>query len=148
MFAIGTGAFQLARQSARITAANQAAIHESLVTEIQLTLQKKDTAEVGYHSFSAFKRAQGVAGPGKAWHHIVEQHSHNVSQFGPKKIHHTDNMMKLSHGPGSIHSKITGYYNSKIPGTDMLVRDYVKTLTYEEQYSFGLEVLERFSQSQ
>ena len=98
----------------------------------------------GFSSFSSFKRTFGSAGKEKAWHHIVEQHADNVAQFGAESIHNTKNLIKLEHGKGSIHSKVTGYYNSKLPGTDMRVRDYVKTLPYEEQYQYGLDVLKRF----
>ena len=51
-----------------------------------------------------------------AWHHIVEQN----------------------------HAKVSGFYNSKIPDKNILVRDYVKTLNFEEQYKFGIETLKRF----
>ena len=37
-----------------------------------------------YKSFDAFKRANGPAGEGKVWHHIVEQHKDNVAKFGPE----------------------------------------------------------------
>lgn len=43
-----------------------------------------DVAGQGFRSFSSFKRAQGRAGPGKQWHHIVEQTPGNVSRFGPE----------------------------------------------------------------
>ena len=45
------------------------------------------TAGMGYATFNSFKQAMGSAGPGKAWHHIVEQTSGNVSKFGAYKIH-------------------------------------------------------------
>ena len=98
----------------------------------------------GFNSFSAFKRAMGPAGPGKAWHHIVEQTPGNIAKFGPEAIHNTGNMMKLPHGAGSIHMKVTGHYNSLMPGTSMRVRDYVNTLNYQQQYQYGLDVLKRF----
>ncbi len=53
-------------------------------------------------------------------------------------------MMKLPHGAGSIHKKVTGHYNSLMPGTGMRVRDYVNTLNYQQQYHYGLDVLKRF----
>ena len=49
----------------------------------------KVTGGQGYHSFSAFKRAMGPAGPGKSWHHIVEQTKGNVARFGPERLHNT-----------------------------------------------------------
>ncbi|KAF5042917.1 hypothetical protein DSECCO2_507700 [anaerobic digester metagenome] len=101
-------------------------------------------ASQGFRSFSSFKRAMGPAGPGQAWHHIVEQNPANIAKFGPEAIHNTGNMMKLPHGAGSIHMKVTGHYNSLMPGTSMRVRDYVNTLNYQQQYQYGLDVLKRF----
>lgn len=98
----------------------------------------------GYESFSAFKKAYGAAGQGMAWHHIVEQNADNIAKFGAEKIHNTKNLIKLPHGKGSVHAGISGYYSSKMPGQDMIVRDYVKTLSYAEQYKFGIETLKRF----
>lgn len=103
-----------------------------------------DVAGQGYKSFNAFKAAQGRAGDGMAWHHIVEQHPDNIAKFGAETIHNTENLIKLPHGAGSLHNKITGYYNSKLPGMNMRVRDYVKTLSFEEQFNFGIETLKKF----
>jgi hypothetical protein len=47
----------------------------------------------GYRSFRAFKRAMGPAGPGKAWHHIVEQTPSNLAKFGNETIHNTGNLI-------------------------------------------------------
>jgi len=51
-----------------------------------------------YRSFTAFKRAEGAAGNGMAWHHIVEQTPGNVKRFGAEAIHNTENLVKLPHG--------------------------------------------------
>ncbi len=77
-------------------------------------------------------------GSGKVWHHIVEQNPSNLAKFGSEAIHNTNNLMKLPHGAGSIHAKILGFYSSKLPGGNMLVRDYVKTLSFQKQYEFGI----------
>ena len=54
-------------------------------------------------------------------------------------------MVKLPHGKGSIHAKVTGYYNSKPEFTNGLtVRNWLKTKNYEEQFEFGIKVLESF----
>ena len=98
----------------------------------------------GFSSYYAFKKAMGPAGKGMAWHHIVEQNPANLARFGPEAIHNTSNIIKLPNGAGSIHAKISGYYSSKIPGTNMLVRDYVKTLSFEEQNNFGINALKKF----
>ena len=75
---------------------------------------------------------------------ILEQHADNIAKFGNETIQNTGNLIKLPHGKGKIHQKITGFYNSKLPGTDILVRDFVKTLSFEEQCQYGLDVLKRF----
>ena len=98
----------------------------------------------GYSSFAAFKKAEGAAGDGMAWHHIVEQNADNIAKFGAEKIHNTKNLIKLPHGKGSIHAKVSGYYSSIYQNTGMRVRDYVNTLSYDEQYKFGIEILKRF----
>lgn len=96
----------------------------------------------GYKSFAAFKKAYGSAGDGMAWHHIVEQNASNVSKFGAERIHNINNMVKLPHGKGSIHAKISGYYSSKQDFTNGLtIRDWLKTKNFEEQYEYGMNIL-------
>ena len=99
----------------------------------------------GFASFSAFKKAYGAAGQGMAWHHIVEQNADNIARFGAEKIHNTKNLIRLPHGKGSIHAKVSGYYSSKSDFTNGLtVRDWLKSQSYAEQYKFGVETLKRF----
>lgn len=99
----------------------------------------------GFSSMNRFKSVYGKAGQGQTWHHIVEQHADNIGQFGAESIHNAKNLIKLPEGAGSIHRKITGFYNSKPRFTNGLrVRDWLKTQTYEEQYQFGLETLKKF----
>ena len=87
----------------------------------------------------------GPAGKNRHWHHIVEQHADNVAKFGQSSIQNTKNVISILGGfQGSLHGKITGHYNSLIPGTSMRVRDYVKTLPYDQQYKYGIDVLIRF----
>ncbi|MEM6273496.1 MAG: hypothetical protein AAF998_29090, partial [Bacteroidota bacterium] len=97
----------------------------------------------GFDSFYLFKKEYGAAGGGQAWHHIVEQHADNVSKFGAQNIHNTKNLIKLPHGKGSIHARLSGFYSSKMQGTSILVRDYVKTLSFDDQYEFGIAQLRR-----
>jgi len=65
-----------------------------------ITASKESEAARSYSSFSAFKRAEGAAGPGQAWHHIVEQTPTNVQNFGAAAIHNTENIVALPHGFG------------------------------------------------
>jgi len=109
-----------------------------------LTQFAANTSPQGFKSFSAFKRVLGPAGKGQAWHHVVEQNPANIAKFGPEAIHNKGNLIKLPHGAGSIHAKVSGHYNSLMPGTSMRVRDYVNTLNFQQQYQYGLDVLKRF----
>ena len=96
----------------------------------------------GFSTFEAFKKAYGPAGKGQAWHHIVERNPSNISKFGAEKIHNTNNLIRLPHGKGSIHAKISGYYSSKKPFSNGLtVRDWLKSQSFEQQYKFGIKTL-------
>ena len=99
----------------------------------------------GFKSFSSFKRVMGPAGKGQAWHHIVEQTPGNLAKFGNQTIHNTNNLVKLPHGAGSIHTRISGYYSSIQPFTGGLtVRQWLSTQSYQSQYNFGIQILKNF----
>ena len=101
-------------------------------------------AAKGYATFGAFKNANGAAGQGMAWHHIVEQNANNIANFGAEQIHNTKNLIRLPHGKGSIHAKISGFYSSKQPFTNGLtVRQWLNTKSYAEQYKFGIDKLKQ-----
>jgi hypothetical protein len=95
-----------------------------------------------FKSYSAFKKEYGLAGAGKHWHHIVEQNTVKKGIFKPEQVYNTKNTIALD---ASTHAKVTRIYNSKNHyyggSPKMLVRDYVQTLSYDEQYKFGLKVL-------
>lgn len=87
----------------------------------------------------------GPAGPGQAWHHIVEQTPGNLAKFGNQTIHNTGNLMKLPHGAGSIHARVSGYYSSIQPFTGgQTVRQWLSTQSYQSQYNFGIKTLKQF----
>jgi hypothetical protein len=99
----------------------------------------------GYSSFAAFKAANGAAGKGMAWHHIVEQGGSNVANFGASKIHNASNLIKLPHGAGSIHAKVSGYYSSKQAFTGgQTVRQWLSGQSYKQQYNFGIKTMKQF----
>jgi hypothetical protein len=102
-----------------------------------------NVANQGFKTFEAFKRTNGVAGKGYAWHHIVEKHAANLEKFGAEKLHNLKNLIRVPEGSGSLHRKVTGFYNSYLPNTKIRVRDYVKSLNFEEQYKFGVEQLKK-----
>lgn len=98
-----------------------------------------------FKSFSAFKRALGPAGSGKAWHHIVEQNPANIAKFGVESIHTTGNLIKLPHGAGLIHAKISGHYSSIQRFTGgKTVRQWLNTKSFEFQRNYGLQKLKEF----
>ena len=102
----------------------------------------KNLKDVGFNTFKFFKQLFGSAGKGQAWHHIVEQTPGNIARFGEQMIHNTNNLIKLPHGAGSIHAKISGYYSSKQKFTNGLtVREWLSTKSFQEQYKFGIEKL-------
>lgn len=106
----------------------------------------------GYNTFEAFKRAEGVFGLGRAWHHIVPQTTANVQRFGAQVIHNTNNILRLPHGAGSMHQQITNFYNSIQPyftGSDTLrVYQWLETLSFEEQWMFGIQTIQRLGGTQ
>jgi len=108
----------------------------------------KNGAGQGYNSFSAFKYANGPAGSGTVWHHIVEQNPTNLSNFGSQVINNTSNLIRLPSGTGLLHQRISGYYSSIQPlvtGSDTLtIRQWLQTKSFEFQWKFGIELIKRF----
>lgn len=95
-----------------------------------------------FKSFDDFKDFMGPAGEGKAWHHIVEQRKVNVERFGPEAIHNTENVLAVDKVK---HDAISAFYSSKSPQAGgMVVREWLRTQSYERQRTFGLMVLRQF----
>jgi hypothetical protein len=95
-----------------------------------------------FKSFDDFKDFMGPAGDGKHWHHIVEQRKANVDRFGPEAIHNTENVVVVKK---NVHDKISAFYSSKSEETGgMVVREWLRTQSYEQQRAFGLRTLKRF----
>ena len=96
-----------------------------------------------FKSFTAFKRYMGKAGPGKEWHHIVEQTPGNVSRFGGEALHNTENVQILEK---ALHMKVSSVYSSvrfRLTNSyTMTVREWLKTQSYEAQRAFGLLAIE------
>lgn len=90
----------------------------------------------------------GAAGTGQAWHHVVGQTTSNLQRFGAEAIHNTGNLVRLAHGKGSIHQEITNFYNSVQPeltdSSDITVRKWLSTQSFEEQQDFGIRVIRAF----
>ena len=100
-------------------------------------------ATVGFKSYGAFKRSMGPAGPGKEWHHIVEQTEGNVKAFGPGRIHSTENVIPLDK---DLHEAVSAFYSSKQAFTGGLtVRKWLATQSWEAQREFGLALIKRLT---
>jgi hypothetical protein len=95
---------------------------------------------VGYGSFSAFKRAHGLAGDGMQWHHVVEQSQIGRSGLSASRINSTDNLVKL---PEDVHAQISAYYSSRPAGFTTTVRNTLNGLPFEDQYQFGVDIMRR-----
>jgi hypothetical protein len=95
-----------------------------------------------FKSFDDFKDFMGPAGEGKQWHHIVEQRKVNVDRFGAEAIHNTENVVVVRK---EVHEKISALYSSKSEETGgMVVREWLRMQSYEQQRAFGLRALKRF----
>ncbi len=81
----------------------------------------------------------GKAGPGKEWHHIVEQTQGNVKRFGGEALHNTENVAALDK---ALHTDVNRLYSSikyNITGSFKLtVREWLRGQSYEAQRAFGL----------
>jgi hypothetical protein len=54
-------------------------------------------------------------------------------------------LIKLQHGAGSIHARVSGYYSSKQPFTGgQTVRQWLSTQSFQQQYDFGIKILKQF----
>jgi hypothetical protein len=94
-------------------------------------------------SFSGLKSALGSAGEGKQWHHIVEQTPGNVQRFGPHALHNTQNVIPLEE---ALHLRLSAFYSRKAAwvtgSTDLTVRQWLSTQSYDAQRRFGLIAIE------
>lgn len=76
------------------------------------------------------------------WHHLVEQTSGNIAQFGPKAVHNTGNLVRVE---APVHRQVSAYYSSKQPFTNgATVRQWLSNQTFEAQQTFGREILTQF----
>ena len=63
-----------------------------------------------------------------------------------KLLQNPANLLRLPHGPGSIHEAISAYYSSKIPGLTggLTVREWLSKKSFKEQFEFGISVIKKF----
>ncbi|WP_152621882.1 hypothetical protein [Archangium violaceum] len=95
-----------------------------------------------FKSYKEFKDYMGKAGEGKQWHHIIEQHQGNVDRFGHEALHNTENVIAIDK---NVHEQISAFYSSKQKASGgMVVREWLRTQSYEKQRAFGMEALRLF----
>jgi hypothetical protein len=97
---------------------------------------------VGYNSFDALKSALGSAGPGRVWHHIVEQCQGKCtrSTFPSKMINNTKNVVAV---PKEVNQRIADFYSRTVPGTKMTLRDWLSKKSFKEQHEYGKKLLDK-----
>ena len=96
-------------------------------------------------SYSGFRSAMGPAGPGKEWHHIVEQTSGNAKRFGGEALQNTENIIALDK---ALHGKISAFYSSVqwgVTKSSLTVRQWLGLQSYEAQREFGLRAMANIS---
>ena len=101
---------------------------------------------IAFDTFAKLKNYLGSAGPGRVWHHIVEQCQglNTRAGFSAKWIHNTNNIVNIS---SQIHGKISAFYSS-VP-TDLsfvdtggkVFRNWLNTMSFEQQYEWGIRVM-------
>ena len=100
-------------------------------------------AEEGYRSYASLTTAIGRAGDGRVWHHIVEQSMQSRGRFDPQLIQNPRNVVNISR---EANQQIANYY-STIPQSgftaNRTVRDWLEGQSYDEQYEFGIDILDR-----
>ncbi len=98
----------------------------------------------GFDSYNGFKNHYGKASdyvPNGEWHHIVEQQT--VSKgINSVSIYNSQNTVSI---PKDLHIKISSYYSSTYQN-GMTFRQYVNTLSYDQQYLKGIEVLKMMAE--
>lgn len=88
----------------------------------------------------AMLRAYGAAGPGKEWHHMVEQGGDNRTNFSPEQLHSTKNIIPL---PGPIHDLVTAEYAKEYDESGKSVREWLSGQSFDAQYDEGVKILRR-----
>lgn len=101
--------------------------------------------QMGNKSFSSFgslKTAvneQFAIPKGVDLHHIVEQGGANAKQFSQGMLQNTKNIVPLAQ---EQHRQITRYFGSKTVEGFSRTRDFVRNMSFEDQFTFGQEVLD------
>lgn len=98
-----------------------------------------------YSSYNSFKQDYGKASDyiqDGEWHYIVEQQTIKNGSNAATNVYSSKNTVAISK---NLHHEISKYYSTKNPSLGMTFRQYVNTLSYEQQYAQGLEILKKFA---
>lgn len=98
-----------------------------------------------FDTYNGFKKEYGKASDyikNGEWHHIVEQQTVEKGINAGASVYNSQNTVAISK---NLHIEISKYYSSRY-GSFSSFRNYVNTLTYEDQFKKGLEVLKLFAE--
>ena len=106
-------------------------------------LPSPKTANQSFKSFKELKAALGPAGPGKVWHHIVEQCQSKCtrSALPSNLINNTKNVAAV---PKEVNQRLADIYSRKYEFTNgKTLRDWLSGKPFKEQYEFGKNLLDQ-----
>ena len=103
----------------------------------------------GFNSFRKLKDYLGDPGKGNVYHHIVEQSQikNNRAGFDATWVHNVNNVVKVSN---SMNQTINRFYSGKqdiagfVNTGSQTFRDWITTKSFQEQYEWGIKVLNYF----
>ena len=99
-----------------------------------------------FDSYSKFKKEYGNASDyikDGEWHHIVEQQTVDKGINAGTSVYNSQNTVAISN---KLHHKISGYYSQMNLEYGVTNRAFINTLSYEQQYAKGLEILKMFAE--
>ena len=104
-----------------------------------------EAGQDGYKTFRTAKKHMETAS-NIEWHHLVEQSQVRRSGFAKTSINNSSNLVGIDK---DLHHRISGFYSKpptflKDGGNYKTVRDWVSTLNYQQQYTFGVFVIQKF----
>ena len=93
----------------------------------------------GFNTFYQLKKFLGPAGPGRHWHHIVEQSQILRSGFCQTIIHNVNNIVNLT---TKQHQFVTGQFNRFNHNLGMTLRDWLTGQPFDVQFEEGMRIVE------
>lgn len=105
------------------------------------SLRRSGHAFIRFRSMGELRRYLGPAGPGREWHHIVEQRLAEKGIFTPEEIHNTDNIINL---PIEVHRRVSARMSRRYEAFISNIRRFeVEILDFSEQYNQGINLVEK-----